>query len=976
MSYTRGCLRCRSHRITAKKNIEGKIEKLLSNPSMLSAAAQYYVRFPGHFFKVVHTLNDVIGANVLSGWLDRSPRICVVDVGCGAGSATAALINCVLKLQKIEALTRPIEISCFGIDVNPFAIALYDRMISLISSKIDSQKLLLDYRLIPYGDSDARIQLEEMLNEKRQNWGQPFLPQVFLMQVNVVSPFSKRHEDVRKRYEELANLGISTSGFGSYHQTFGMQEATTYKQLLEEVAIDRLHVVTIGTEGYEARVQEMASAINKAFDAEKHNAQKLGQGKHFVSYHLPRSSYWREQQKSIIHFSEFEVDVTSILSARLEDGEWAAVIDSDNLQLAWARARHHLLDESLADEVEIRLFEANLDGNLEKLRQHLIAYAAEIIQPDDRLYYRFPKSQDKTRPRGLSRIEEEVLSTALIQKLGAKLSNMTHTSFANKFSQPRNGGENEYLYENWYKAHTLFINHACAAARELGSRLVIRLDIKSFYTRIIRDQLTEIAAEQLTKSKRIEWLIRLLLSKNIDEHEAGLGIVQGNLSSGFFANLYLLDLDDRFPVNNQWEARFFRYVDDMIIVLPDPASYEEIIEVIQAELKKRGLELNDEKTELFSPQDFLNDCAPDEEIEKLRTQNEKLIQPLWILDESGRKTLRSHYNNSNDQWWDSISTYCFCLQSLGLFFKETILSRRIFPYLFNPKRRADTLNGESELKFPIAPDEASPRSLNNWAIAFLSANQNWHAGLGQLRTELECLFFQSFDSLDSGGLAKNQERKLIRRVRWSVNRLSEIGYGQQVVAKLMEVLCKSPWLFRDITEVVESLAQQEFTEVIKSLLAFHSQAQDEMAEYMKAITLRAARFLKQVDDVLWDEIARSAVSASVVNCLLATETWLSVGYRCSHLIKPSQLDEVEVAFRSSTSSRLRKNYLLILVKFRGLPQDSLDLSGDSILKQAFDIAVTGEIDSLFDYQEPEVIKSKYYSGVQSYEEDDGFSLPS
>ncbi len=200
---------------------------------MLSAAAQYYVLFPAHFFKVTHTLNKVIGSDTLASWLRSTPRICLVDVGCGAGAASAAFVNCLLKLRKDGVLTQPIEICCFGIDVNPSAVGLYNKMISLVKSKIGSQGFTLDYKLIPLGDSEARIQLKDMLDEKRQIWGQPFLSQVFIMQINVVSPFSKRYADVRKGYEELGHLGIDPSLFGSYHQAFGRQEATTYKQLLE-----------------------------------------------------------------------------------------------------------------------------------------------------------------------------------------------------------------------------------------------------------------------------------------------------------------------------------------------------------------------------------------------------------------------------------------------------------------------------------------------------------------------------------------------------------------------------------------------------------------------------------------------------------------------------------------------------------------------------------------------------------------------
>jgi len=49
-----------------KKSIESKInDALLSRRDMLSAAAQYYVLFPAHFFKVTHTLNNIIEIDTL-----------------------------------------------------------------------------------------------------------------------------------------------------------------------------------------------------------------------------------------------------------------------------------------------------------------------------------------------------------------------------------------------------------------------------------------------------------------------------------------------------------------------------------------------------------------------------------------------------------------------------------------------------------------------------------------------------------------------------------------------------------------------------------------------------------------------------------------------------------------------------------------------------------------------------------------------
>lgn len=231
------------------------------------------------------------------------------------------------------------------------------------------------------------------------------------------------------------------------------------------------------------------------------------------------------------------------------------------------------------------------------------------------------------------------------------------------------------------------------------------------------------------------------------------------------------------------------------------------------------------------------------------------------------------------------------------------------------------------------------------------------------------LFHQSLDALTTEPLSNSQKRKFVRRVRYSANRLSEIGFGKDVISPLIDILSRNPALFRDITDVIESLARQQFSNAIKSLLSFYSRSQDEMAEYMKAITIRAVRFLDQIDSDLWDEIAQSAVAPSLVECLLAAETGLFVGDECRHLINQSQLDQVEKAFHTSTSSRLRKNYLLILAKFKDFPKENLNLTDDSLLSQAFEIAVSGEVDALFEYQEPEIIKRKYYSGLQDVEGD-------
>lgn len=64
-----------------------------------SAAAQYSLYFPTHYFKVIHTLENIITPEKLLTWLDQNRNICLVDVGCGAGAASIAFVEAILRLK-------------------------------------------------------------------------------------------------------------------------------------------------------------------------------------------------------------------------------------------------------------------------------------------------------------------------------------------------------------------------------------------------------------------------------------------------------------------------------------------------------------------------------------------------------------------------------------------------------------------------------------------------------------------------------------------------------------------------------------------------------------------------------------------------------------------------------------------------------------------------------------------------------------
>ena len=175
----------------------------------------------------------------------------------------------------------------------------------------------LSYDRCPHGDLRAIGRLKDFLNIQREKWLQPYTHQVLVMQANVVSPFSRRYENTEADYVELANLGVDLSLLGEYHQAFGREEASAYKQVLEDVSIDYMHVITIGTEGWEYRVGEMAEAIELEFASERHVVEKLGVGAQKVYYQLPDGCYWTEWEDSHEYFSDFHVDVSTISNTAL-----------------------------------------------------------------------------------------------------------------------------------------------------------------------------------------------------------------------------------------------------------------------------------------------------------------------------------------------------------------------------------------------------------------------------------------------------------------------------------------------------------------------------------------------------------------------------------------------------------------------------------------------------------------------------------
>ncbi|MEG4206404.1 hypothetical protein QUA20_21065 [Microcoleus sp. Pol7_A1] len=231
-----------------------------------SAAAQYSLYFPTHYFKVIHTLENIITPEKLLTWLDQNRNICLVDVGCGAGAASIAFVEIILRLKKQKKITHPVNIYCLGIDVNKWTLAIYNKLITQVQPKVVSSQINLEFHTLPKSIGEAVIPAIRCLSKKREQWQQPFLCHVLMIHSTVVDLLSSQHKREQQEYEDLKELGGIDSDLivGNYAK-YSEEYALAYKLLFEEVPIDRLSVITIGTDADRLPVQEMSDALAQGF---------------------------------------------------------------------------------------------------------------------------------------------------------------------------------------------------------------------------------------------------------------------------------------------------------------------------------------------------------------------------------------------------------------------------------------------------------------------------------------------------------------------------------------------------------------------------------------------------------------------------------------------------------------------------------------------------------------------------------------
>jgi retron-type reverse transcriptase len=264
---------------------------------------------------------------------------------------------------------------------------------------------------------------------------------------------------------------------------------------------------------------------------------------------------------------------------------WQELCSYENLLLAYKKARKRKTKKTYVLE-----FQKNLKENLLQLRNELIFHSYNP-RPLKKFTIRDPKTRkicksdfrDRIIHHALCNIIEPILEESFIYDSYANRKNKGTLKALKRFDYfkrkvSRNGKVNGWFNTNQVKGYCL------------------KADIKHYFDEVSHEILLATIKKKI-KDQRIIWLIKKILD-NFNSTEKGMPL--GNLTSQFFANVYLTELD--YFVKHNLNAKYYiRYVDDFVILYNSKNQLVDWKQEINNFLKiKLKLELHPDKTRIIS----------------------------------------------------------------------------------------------------------------------------------------------------------------------------------------------------------------------------------------------------------------------------------------------------------------------------------------------------------------------------------------
>jgi group II intron reverse transcriptase/maturase len=265
----------------------------------------------------------------------------------------------------------------------------------------------------------------------------------------------------------------------------------------------------------------------------------------------------------------------------------AHLLDEQALRRAYDRIRKDAA--AGVDGISKEQYGQPLDDNLRDLHERMRGMRYRH-QPIRRVH--IPKDKGKTRPIGISCVEDKVVQGALCEVLEAIYEPVfTDGSFG--FRRGRSAHDAlRALHRTLYAGEASYILEA---------------DISSFFDSIDRTMLMEMLRERVLDGSFLRLVGKCLHVGILDGEEFSepeLGTVQGSVLSPMLGNIYLhhvLDLWFERDVRprRRGRARLIRYADDFVIAFEREDDARRVMEVLPKRFERFGLTLHPDKTRLL-----------------------------------------------------------------------------------------------------------------------------------------------------------------------------------------------------------------------------------------------------------------------------------------------------------------------------------------------------------------------------------------
>ena len=777
-SKTRQNLRRILH-LYKNQKIDGIPKELNNEEDKENTALEFSSLVPTHTLKMYAQLlkcEETMAKNKFFFALDK-PIIHLIDIGCGGGSSSIALLMLLNNYQKFRIDNYlplyPVCVNLLGIDPNPHALIIYNQFIAETAKEITQSLISIKYNIINGKLADkANDVLSWLLSYKVVN------SCIFTFE-NVIRPYKAEFSNQSTKQKPVIRKG----NLLNKPEFIGKSDIETINSILKHVTIDRAEIIVVSsptnaTKGYPANnwlieTREFFNHTANKFEKDSHYILKKNNIKESnINILGPKDCYFRKiknrHEPVPIKFNAGFLYVVSKQYLEIQK-EWEKILDLDNLLLAWARVRNEMTDATLEDTLEIRLFEINIKDRLEQLRCRLISYDFESLGVDKMINYLVPKGHGKApRPMSICRLEEQILSVSILQFKAREYADLPGCSYAYRLST--NVGK-ENLYYDWFQTHQNFIKSARQAAEKTPDYQVIQTDLSSYYTMIRQNTLLkEVCHHGRLEDNRFMELARRLIIRDCDINSPDNGIPQGHVLSGALSNIYLLPIDRLFAYGNKWGLSYFRYVDDMIFIFPGNITSQDILEALDNELGKLGLRRSTEKTtEVMPTVKFLKITNSDSDLDDLGRDFNYLLADLYKLN-------RSHYQLLMSDWWKFIDHYQKVLWSIGCYISTPRLSRKIkqnlrwwdsLKYVFIPSSSLPIISGFDDLE-----------NIENWKMEFVDWSPGWIKNRLEIHTKIKELFGNALFILSEPGENEEAKGKAKKKFKFAINRLGKLGFDE------------------------------------------------------------------------------------------------------------------------------------------------------------------------------------------------------